>query len=39
MRVSPGVSPGDLAAQMDERTDSTPPFIKIFVRNGVSVMP
>ncbi|MGA8765723.1 MAG: hypothetical protein WB559_01795 [Candidatus Acidiferrales bacterium] len=39
MRVSPGVSPGDFSAQLDERMDFAPPFIKIFVRNGVSLKP
>ncbi len=30
---------GTKPAQLEERTDLTPQFIKIFVRNGVSVMP
>ncbi len=30
---------GSKPAMLEERTDLTPQFIKIFVRNGVSVMP
>jgi (+)-pinoresinol hydroxylase len=30
---------GTKPAMLEERTDLTPQFIKIFVRNGVSVMP
>jgi len=30
---------GAKPAMLEERTDLTPQFIKIFVRNGVSVMP
>ena len=30
---------GERPAMLEERTDLTAPFIKIFVRNGVSVMP
>jgi (+)-pinoresinol hydroxylase len=30
---------GAKPARLEERTDLTPQFIKIFVRNGVSVMP